>query len=122
MVISKLEKEDPSEDPVVPDNASGAFLVGTLFHAPYIRLASNESRVVLSSHKRYTMADIGRLESRVQNIEFYTQLSLLETETENLNIKDADTGLDRFKSGFFVDNFKSHGSHDIANKLFRAFY
>ena len=68
------------------------------------------------------MVDIGRLESRVQNIEFYTQLSLLETETENLNIKDADTGLDRFKSGFFVDNFKSHGSHDIANKLFRSFY
>ena len=116
----QIRKGAPSEDPVAPDNASGAFLVGTLFHAPYIRLASEESKAVLSSHKRYTMADIGRLESRVQNIEFYTQLSLLETETENLNIKDADTGLDRFKSGFFVDNFKSHGSHDIANKLFRA--
>ena len=61
------------------------------------------------------MGDIGRLESRVQNIEFYTQLSLLETETAIWTSK-SDTGLDRFKSGFFVDNFKSHGSHDIVNK------
>ena len=40
------------------------------------------------------MFDIGRLENRVKNIEFYTQLSLLETETENLSVRDPSTGLD----------------------------
>ena len=54
------------------------------------------------------MSDIGRLERRLTNVETYTQLSLLETDTASLNIVDAKTGLDRFKSGFFVDNFRSH--------------
>ena len=65
------------------------------------------------------MKDIGGLEQRIENIEFYTQLSLLETETSNLQIVDAN-GLNRFKSGFFVDNFKSHDSHHIAHVDFSA--
>ena len=68
------------------------------------------------------MFDINRLENRLKNVEFYTQLSLLETDTANLTIKDATTGLDRFKSGFFVDNFRSHGSHALANPMFTTFY
>ena len=63
------------------------------------------------------MADIGRLEKRVKNIEFYTQLSLLETDTASLTITDAKTGLDRFKSGFFVDNFRSHNGQALGNPL-----
>ena len=39
------------------------------------------------------MSDIGRLETRLKNVEFYTQLSLLETDTASLNIVDAKTGL-----------------------------
>mgnify|MGYP003320983351 CR=1 FL=1 len=116
----ELKKGASSENPVAPETPSGGFLVATIFHKPYVRSAQRDSKVILSKHKRYTMFDIARLENRVQNIEFYTQLSLLETDTANLNIKDATTGLDRFKSGFFVDNFRSHGSHNIANPLFRA--
>ena len=52
------------------------------------------------------MADIGRLEKRLENVEYYTRLSLLESDTANLQIVDAN-GLNRFKSGFFVDNFKN---------------
>ena len=66
------------------------------------------------------MADIGRLEKRVKNIEFYTQLSLLETDTASLTITDAKTGLDRFKSGFFVDNFRSHNGQALGNPLSRC--
>ena len=51
------------------------------------------------------MADIGRLEKRLENVEYYTRLSLLESDTANLQIVDSN-GLNRFKSGFFVDNFK----------------
>ncbi|BCU95182.1 MAG: hypothetical protein CM15mV8_0260 [Caudoviricetes sp.] len=43
------------------------------------------------------MRDIGKLESRVENLEYYTQLSLLETSAQNLQIQDAD-GFDRFKN------------------------
>ena len=50
------------------------------------------------------MSDIRRIENRVRNLEYYTTLSLLETNTANLFVPDND-GLNRFKSGFFVDNF-----------------
>ena len=52
------------------------------------------------------MQDIGDLEQRIKNLEYYTSLSMLETQTQNLFVPDAD-GLNKFKSGFFVDNFTS---------------
>ena len=41
-------------------------------------------------HKRYRMQDIKRLEDRIKNLEYYTSLSMLETETSNLFVPDAD--------------------------------
>jgi hypothetical protein len=52
------------------------------------------------------MSDISKLEDRIKNLEFYTALSLLEIDTSNLLIQDAN-GLSRFKSGFFVDDFST---------------
>ena len=65
------------------------------------------------------MADIGRLEQRLEQVEYYTSLSLLEQDTANLQVTDSD-GLNRFKSGFFVDNFKKHDSHQIGHPDFSA--
>ena len=76
-------------------------------------------RIVRTKHKRFTMADIGRLEKRLQDVEYYTSLSLLETDTANLQITDSD-GLNRFKSGFFVDNFKKHAAHQIGHPDFSS--
>ena len=45
------------------------------------------------------MRDIGSLEKRIKNIEYYTQLSLLEADAQSLQIQDSD-GLDRFKKWF----------------------
>ena len=53
------------------------------------------------------MRDIGKLEDRIENLEVVTSLSLLELNTKTLQIQDAD-GLSRFKSGFFVDDFKNN--------------
>lgn len=116
----ELKKGSPSDAPVAPPTPANAFTIATIYNKPYMHNATNESSVVIATHKRYTMFDISRLETRIQNIEFYTQLSLLETDTANLNIRDATTGLDRFKSGFFVDNFRSHGSHALSHPTFRA--
>ena len=53
------------------------------------------------------MQDIGKINQRVTNLERVTSLSLLEKDTQTLQVLDAD-GLDRFKSGFLVDNFRGH--------------
>ena len=53
------------------------------------------------------MRDIGKLEKRVERLEYYTLLSVLEQQALNMQIKD-EVGLERFKSGFVVDNFETH--------------
>ena len=53
------------------------------------------------------MRDIGKLEKRIERLEYYTTLSILEQQALNMQVKD-EIGLDRFKSGFVVDNFEAH--------------
>ena len=59
------------------------------------------------------MKDIGRIADRVENLEYYTQLNMLEKSTESFQMQDGD-GLDRFKNGFIVDNFTGH---NVGNAL-----
>lgn len=70
-------------------------------------------------NKRYTMRDIGKLERRLENVEYYTSLNLLEQQTKNMTIQD-DSGFERFKNGFVVDNFESYDLGDTSNDEFRA--
>ena len=70
-------------------------------------------------NKRYAMRDIGRIEKRIETAEYYTQLSLLETDAQNLQIQDAN-GFDRFKNGFVVDNFTGHNIGDVGNKDYKV--
>lgn len=54
-------------------------------------------------NKRYTMRDIGKLDRRIKNLEYYTSLSLLEKETADYELPSGS-----FKNGFVVDNFYGH--------------
>ena len=69
-------------------------------------------------NRRYTMRDIGRIQRRVENIEYYTQLSLLESDAKGMQIQDAD-GFDRFKNGIIVDNFTGHGVGEVSNEDYK---
>ena len=95
----------PADQPTAPESVSGALDIGTL-NVPAYTYEASSVRTLLKSYKRYRMSDIGRIDQRVKNLEYYTALSMLESDTKNMSIKDAD-GLDRFKCGFLVDNFKS---------------
>jgi hypothetical protein len=75
---------------------------------------NNNVQVNRIDNKRYTMRDIGKLEKRIDNLEYYTSLSLLEQQTESLNVIDSN-GLDRFKNGFIVDNFSGHNTGDTTS-------
>ena len=70
-------------------------------------------------NRRYTMKDIGKLERRIESLEYYTSLSLLEQQASTLDIKD-EFGLDRFKNGFIVDNFAGHTTGDVSSVDYRA--
>jgi hypothetical protein len=72
---------------------------------------SNNIQVGRIDNRRYTMRDIGKLEKRIDNLEYYTSLSLLEQQTESLDIIDSN-GDSRFKNGFIVDGFTGHNTGD----------
>jgi hypothetical protein len=95
----------PAEVPQVPVTNDDAIELATVYLPPYL-CDVNNAEIEIKEHRRYTMADIGRLEDRIENLEYYTSLSALEVDTANLNVTD-ENGLNRFKSGFFVDNFSS---------------
>ena len=57
------------------------------------------------------MSDIAKLEKRIANLEYYTSLSQLESNAADQFVPDAN-GLNRFKSGIFVDNFTSLETQD----------
>ena len=99
--------------PQVPKALDGAMHLYTIFLNPYT-LDTKDLAIQKQDNKRYTMRDIGALEKRISNVEYYTQLSLLETNAQNLQIQDAE-GFDRFKNGFIVDNFTGHGIGDVGN-------
>jgi len=95
----------PTEKPEKPLSVDDALEVATIQLPPYLYSVSQAS-IQFLEHKRYRMVDIRQLENRIKNLEYYTALSLLETNTANLFVPDSN-GLNRFKSGFFVDNFTS---------------
>lgn len=109
----------PSDSPMKPTSSTTALDIAVISMPPYVYDAK-EVKVSGIKHRRYTMKDIERLETRIANVEKVTALSFMESNTKNLTIKDAATGLDRFKNGFFVDSFLNHDSHVIANADFKA--
>lgn len=76
-------------------------------HIPAYTSSTKDVRIISVDNKRYTMKDIGKLEKRIERLEYYTTLSILEQQALNMQIKD-EIGIERFKSGFIVDNFEAH--------------
>lgn len=114
----------PSSSPITPDYPSDSMVIAVIAVAPYPSLPADiaklygrtnySNQATFVGNKRYTMKDVGTLEQRIQNLEYYTSLSLLEKNTLDTKILDGN-GLDRFKNGIIVDSFSSHAVGDIDN-------
>lgn len=90
--INPVAPEDPKDAMVLYIIRLGAFTFSDADTIP-----------TMIDNKRYTMRDIGKIEKRVTNLEYYTSLSLLEKDTANTQVFDEDGN--RFKNGFVVDSF-----------------
>ncbi len=96
--------------PAVPDDAMGIY---NLRLSPYVFSLSGV-KPQLIENKRFTMRDIGSIEKRVKNLEYFTSLSLLEQSAADVDMRDSQSNT-RLKNGFIVDNFTSHGIGDPSN-------
>jgi len=108
--IFQLKVGEPADNPKLPEEVSNGLNIANVKLPPYL-YDVRDAEVSFVDHKRYQMSDIFRLENRIKNLEYYTSLSLLENNTANLFISDS-VGLNRFKSGFLIDNFSSVGVQD----------
>ena len=102
-----------AEDPVEPKDLDNSLKLASLF-VPAFTFSPRDVAVVRYKTQRFTMRDIGRIKDRLETVEAMTALSLLERDAESFEIQDAN-GLNRFKSGFIVDNFAGHRVGDTIN-------
>ena len=86
--------------------------VAQLLLPPYL-YDVRDAEIRLRDNRRFTMRDIGALEKRIENLEAITSLSALELDTKSFQVKDAD-GLNRFKTGFVVNDFKDRSFIDFS--------
>lgn len=100
-----------------PDTPANAMKLYEGYMKPIIEDVKNDVFIKMIDNKRYTMRDIGKLENRIENLEYYTSLSLLENAVSTMDVVDSE-GNNRFKNGFIVDDFKSK----IVGNIFDNFY
>ena len=108
----------PSLDPQEPEDPKDGMVLATVAIPAYTKKVS-DINVKQRDNRRYTMSDIGKLDRRISNLEYYVSLSLLEKDTATMQIKDVTTGLDKFKNGFIVDQFIGHGVGDVKHQDYK---
>jgi hypothetical protein len=109
-VIRGLPSINP-QTPKAPDTCISLYDV----YVPPFTTVVDDIRLNTYDNRRYTMQDIGRLEKRIENLEYYTSLNTLEKVAKTTTILDSTTGLEKFKNGIIVDAFTGHSVGDVQN-------
>lgn len=117
----KVLKGEPALNPIAPPDDEDSMTLYVLNIPAYtFNLSDITTRYI--DNKRFTMRDIGKLEKRIERLEYYTSLTILEKETAS---RDFTTGKATdslfnprgaaFKSGMLVDSFSGHSVGDVMN-------
>ena len=113
---------DPALDPIypaIPGDGTGEIMEIAKFQwYPYM-VSDTDMTMEYMDNRRYTMRDIGVIDRRLTDLEELTSLTMLELETNSIEILDSD-GLNRFKSGITADPFNNHAFSDTTLPDYRA--
>ena len=104
----------PGEEPEAPAFAENTGMLLYEMYVPAYTFTADDVFINSIENKRYTMRDIGKIEKRIDRVEYYTTVSLLEKETDALLVTDA-AGNERFTQGFLVDSFLGYDVADVGN-------
>jgi hypothetical protein len=111
----KVIQGQPAEKATVPPPPSRGMTLATIFVPPFPSLTSKDANaagkpehaVLMTTEtiRGYTMKDIGKLDKRIKQLEYYVVLNALETSAKDKTITDG-AGNNRFKNGIFTDSFE----------------
>jgi hypothetical protein len=118
LIITKEKKFDliqgvSSEIPQIPSDLSDAMTIYTI-DIPAYTFSAAEVKLNYIENRRYTMRDIGKIDKRLDRLEYYTSMSLLEKQASDEVIVN-NSGVDKFKNGILVDPFAGHGVGDVGS-------
>ena len=121
LIITKEKRFDliqgvSSENPQIPSDLSDAMTIYTV-DIPAYTFSAAEVKLNYIENRRYTMRDIGKIDKRLDRLEYYTSMSLLEKQASDEVIVGA-TGVDKFKNGILVDPFAGHGVGDVGSSYY----
>ena len=101
--------------PKSPEDSENSMTLYTLTVPAYTH-NPNDVDIKFVENKRYTMKDLGKVENRVNDLEYFTTLSLLENEIDARQIPSVDSSTDSaFKNGILVDGFRGHNIGDVSH-------
>ena len=104
--------------PLPPADITDAMTLATLVIPPYTDDIT-KIRVDVTNNKRYTMKDIGKIEQRVSNIEYYTSLNSIENKVIN-SVQYSPSGVELFKSGFLTDSFDNFNVGNVSSPEYKC--
>ena len=109
-----ISQGQPALDPSAPSVPRNSMLLYTL-NIPAYTFSTSDIKITTIDNRRYTMRDIGKISDRINKLEYYTALSLLERNAIDRRIVDTESSIDRFKNGILVDSFYNHAIGDVRN-------
>lgn len=112
-----LVQGTPDLSPVAPPDPQDALVLSTITVPAYTH---NATDVVLDpvETKRFTMADLGKMEKRIDDVEVFAKLSLSESELESRSLKTSASATEPLKTSIFVDEFYGHSVGDVTDPLY----
>lgn len=116
--MALISGEDSIDPEPVPDLANSIRLYDVFL--PAYTFALEDIYIRKFNYKRYQMKDIAVIDRRVERLEEVVTLSLLEQAALNTSVRDAVTGLDRFKNGIVVDSFRDHSGGEVGTDQYRC--
>ena len=122
----KIIEGVPSINPKLPTEPTGSLVLANLTLDPYTAIVGNQTVNGQSNlsiqkvvHKRWAKSDITDLETRINNLEYYSALSQLEATAAATQVSDSN-GISRPNYGILVDSFTSFATADTYNPDFAA--
>ena len=111
--LDYIEGVQVLDNPITPQTPNDAMKLKEFQLQPYTD-DQNDLTQKFIQNRRFTMRDISDIVERIDNLEEITTLNLLEAQTAAIEVLDS-SGNNRFKNGFFADNFKDLAFSNVSD-------